>query len=90
MISSIAAVSAGAQGNWQPQASPSPQPPIYAPPPAPAVARSPKEQSARPKGNPVRRKVTATMSFEVTDPDAVPPSPAASLPPAPAPKRRKP
>ena len=44
-------------------------------------------------GNPVRKKVTATISFEVTDPDAVLPSPAASLSPLPKPasqqKRRK-
>jgi TonB family protein len=49
----LATGAAQAQGSWQPQASPSPQPPIYtAVPPPPAPPRSPKEQSARPKGNP--------------------------------------
>ena len=41
-------------------------------------------------GNPVRRKVTAKVSFEVTDPDAVPPPIAVVSPPVPKPKRRKP
>ena len=41
-------------------------------------------------GNPVRRKITAKISFEVTDPDAAPPPAAATPPPAPKPKRRKP
>ena len=47
------AQAATAQGNWQPQASPSPQPPVYtAVPPPPAPPRSGKEQPTRPKGNP--------------------------------------
>ena len=44
-------------------------------------------------GNLVRRKVTVKITLEVTDPDALSPSPAASLPPPPKPpeqpKRRK-
>ena len=41
-------------------------------------------------GNLVRRKVTAKISLEVTDPDAIPPPVAAPPPPVPKPKRRKP
>ena len=41
-------------------------------------------------GNPVRRKVTAKISLEVTDPAAAPPPAAATPPPAPKPKRRRP